>query len=183
MSRDSTERYKLESISPYSTDYLKELYQWQCNEKHREDYTCRPVKEIPSYDEYLVFIKNHLKKGIRFYVLVDEEKPDIVHGKITMFDYNPRNHSAEFGYYLPEENRGKGLGKIMLQQFLHSMFQDKTLNLHKLYATTASGNKPSIGILEGLNFKLDGRLREHYWIEDDIQDQLHYSILKREYDF
>lgn len=181
MIEESTRRYSLVRISQDSTEYIKTLYKWQCNEKHREYYTCRPLKDILSYDEYLTFIKNHIEKGIRFYVLVDEENHHIVYGKITMFDYNQRNRSAEFGYYIPEENRGKGIGKIMIKQFLDTLFNDNTLYLHKLYATTASGNEPSIKILEWLSFNLDGRLREHYWVEGYIQDQLHYSILRKEW--
>ncbi|EPZ52839.1 hypothetical protein N007_19215 [Alicyclobacillus acidoterrestris ATCC 49025] len=28
---------------------------------------------------------------------------------------------------------------------------------------------------------MDGTIREHYWMGDEIQDQLHFSLLKREW--
>lgn len=36
----------------------------------------------------------------------------------------------------------------------------------------------SILLLEKFDFKLDGRLREHYWIDEDKYDQLNYSMLE-----
>ena len=39
-------------------------------------------------------------------------------GKVTLFDYNPRNHSKEVGYYIPPSFRGKGLGFVMLSFLL-----------------------------------------------------------------
>jgi ribosomal-protein-alanine N-acetyltransferase len=102
-------------------------------------------------------------------------------GKITLFDFNTRNHSAEFGYYLPNSNRAFGLGKIMLPKFIEAAFQNDDLNLNKIYATTASNNFPSIKLLEKYGFKLEGRLREHYWINENKYDQLVYSLFKCEW--
>lgn len=33
--------------------YFKELYNWNIEEKHFEQYTCRPLKSQKSYDEYV----------------------------------------------------------------------------------------------------------------------------------
>lgn len=102
-------------------------------------------------------------------------------GKITLFDFNHRNHSAEFGYYFPNNNRAQGLGSIMLDKFIETSFKDDELDLNKIYATTASNNIPSIKLLEKFDFKLDGRLRQHYWINEQRYNQLIYSILKSEW--
>lgn len=108
------------------------------------------------------------------------EEHNIPLGKITLFDHNPINHSTEFGYYLPDYNRSKGLGGILLNKFIEISFQNDELNLNKIYATTSSNNYPSISLLERYGFKLEGRLREHYWIDGKRYDQLIYSILKGE---
>ena len=34
---------------------------------------------------------------------------------------------------------------------------------------------------EHFNFNLDGVMREHYWFEDRVEDQLVYSLLSREW--
>ncbi|PSR23895.1 MAG: hypothetical protein C7B45_01015 [Sulfobacillus acidophilus] len=48
----------------------------------------------------------------------------------------------------------------MVRRFLIAMFSDRLWSVHKLYATTASGNIPSRRSLEGLGFHLDGIMRE-----------------------
>lgn len=82
---------------------------------------------------------------------------------------------------MPEKNRNKGLGSIMLKQFINITFADEEYNLNKLYATTASNNIPSMRLLEKLGLNLEGRLREHYWINENKYDQCVYSILKSEW--
>jgi len=163
-------------------EYFKDLYNWNITEKHFELYTCRPLKSQKSYEEYV----NNMTDSIQSikdknYILVKKDNYSVPMGKIRLFDYNPRNHSAEFGYYLPEHNRNKGIGSIILEQFINISFDDNDYNLNKLYATTASNNIPSIKLLERYGFKMDGRLREHYWINESKYDQCVYSILKSEW--
>jgi len=165
-----------------SKEYLRELYNWNIAEKHFEQFTCRPLKSQKTYDEYV----NKMMDSIdsikeKTYILVKRDNNSIPLGKIELFDYNPRNHSAEIGYYLPKHNRNKWLGSIILDQFIDLSFADRDYNLNKLYATTASNNTPSIRLLEKHKFRLDGRLREHYWINESKYDQCVYSILKSEW--
>ncbi|OPJ63950.1 GNAT family N-acetyltransferase [Clostridium oryzae] len=178
MARSPIENYML---VPLQESYFKELYSWNTEEEHFELYTCRPVTKQKNYEEYIkVMQKSINNKSEKTYLLIDECYPDLPLGRVKVFDYNPRNHSAEFGYYFPRINRNQGLGSIMLKNFLYIVFQDTELNLNKLYATTCSNNSPSIKLLEKHGFKLDGRLREHYWIDAIKYDQCVYSILKGE---
>lgn len=176
---ETIEHYKL---VPLSKEHIRMLFDWNINEKHFEQYTCRPVKLSQSLDEYGSKMLKSISEGKdKNYVLIKkgENKPL---GKIRLFDFNPRNHSAEFGYYLPRCNRHKGLGAIMLLKFIETIFLDDTLNINKMYATTASNNNSSIKLLEKFGFKLDGSLREHYWIDGIRYDQLNYSMLRSEWD-
>ncbi|MBZ9623822.1 GNAT family N-acetyltransferase [Clostridium sp. FP2] len=49
------------------------------------------------------------------------------------------------------------------------------------FLSLSSNNIPSIKLLEKFGFKLDGRLREHYWINEEKYDQFNYSMLKCEW--
>lgn len=172
------EKYKLVLLTE---QHLQTFFNWNIEETHFEYYTCRPLKLSKSYEEYSSkTLRAISEEKQRIYILVKEgcNKPL---GKITLFDLNVRNHSAEFGYYLPASNRGRGLGGIMLYNFIQKSFSDGELNLNKLYATTSSNNYPSVKLLEQFGFKLDGRLREHYWINGNLYDQLIYSILRSEW--
>jgi len=169
-------------LIPLTEDHLQELFRWSIEEKHFELYTCRPLNSPQSFDEYAYkTLKSILEEKQKTYILIKIGAENQPLGKITLFDFNLRNHSAEFGYYMPSWNRKKGLGIIMLAQFIEKAFKDNELNLNKLYATTSSNNLPSIKLLQKFNFKLDGRLREHYWVNEDKYDQLNYSMLRYEW--
>ncbi len=157
------------------------LYEWDRMEKDRELYTCRPLHELLPFDEYKQNNINKISSGIKeVFVLVEQNCANIPLGRIMLFDYNPRNHSKEVGYYIPPDLRGKGLGTVMLSLLLKMILSEEE-GLNKIYATTSSYNIQSIALLEKTGFKLDGRSREHYWIKDKKFDQLHYSILQREW--
>jgi len=165
-----------------SGQHIETLFKWDIAEENFEYYTCRPFKLCNSYEEYSGKMLKSISEGNKIvYVLAKSEDLNNPLGEIKLFDLNSRNHSAEFGYYLPGGSRGQGLGSIMLSEFLETTFNDTGLNLNKLYATTASNNYPSIKLLEKHGFTLDGRNREHYWIGGNKYDQLVYSILKNEW--
>ncbi|MGD9678522.1 MAG: GNAT family N-acetyltransferase [Vulcanibacillus sp.] len=174
--------YFLKEVLPVDSIIINQLYEWELKEKYKEYFTCRPINPLLEYEDYFNLLKDRIeKKVITIYVLKSKLNPNTIYGKINMFDYNSRNLSAEFGYYIPEQFRGKGLGRNMVELFLDYMFNESILKIHKLYATTSSANSSSIKLLEGLGFNLDGRLRDHYWIGEEIYDQLHYSLLKKEW--
>ena len=179
MQKQLEEEYQLQLLTEQQ---IPTLYHWSMEEKHFDYYTCRPLKLSQSFEEYA----DKMGKVIgdskqKIYVLVKLETPNIPLGKVALFDWNPRNHSAEFGYYLPTQNRGIGIGSIMTAEFIKTCFQNDELNLNKIYATTSSNNVASIKLLEKFHFKLDGRLREHYWIGENKYDQLVYSMLKQDW--
>lgn len=161
--------------------HIQTLHKWSIEEKNFESYTCRPIKSCQSFEGYSSkLLKAIAESQEKIYVLVKNDDSNMPLAKITLFDFNSRNHSAEFGYYLPDNNRAQGLGNIMMTKFIETSFKDDDLNLNKIYATTSSNNLPSIKLLEKFGFKLDGRLREHYWINENKYDQLIYSILRNQ---
>ena len=175
--------YRLIRVSADGTDVIHEFHRWDLSEEHRSHHTCRPVADVPSLEQFQAKISAQVNEGVkRIFVLVEAGSPEIPLGRIDAGDFNPRNRSAEFGYYLPPERRGQGLGRIMATLFLDRMFGDDELGLHKLYATASSGNAPSVGLLKSLGFRLDGRMREHYWIDGQFFDQAVYSMLRREWE-
>lgn len=55
----------------------------------------------------------------------------------------------------------------------------KTWNLGALGSLGQRGRATSLDL--GIGCHLDGIMREHYWFEAEIQDQLCYSLLSREW--
>ncbi|MBN2852863.1 MAG: GNAT family N-acetyltransferase [Clostridia bacterium] len=166
----------------FEIKHIPVLYSWYAGEKEPECYTCRPVSPVMPLTKYKSHVLEAVKNHEQYvYLLIKKTRPAEPLGKIVLFDMNKRNHSAEFGYYLPEVNRNRGLGSILTGLFLETVFSDEALDLNKIYATTSSINIPSISLLEKYRFQMDGRMREHYWINDEKYDQLIYSLTADEF--
>ncbi len=100
-------------------------------------------------------------------------------GRFTYFDINPRNRSAEFGYFVQPQYRNQGMGTAMLTIAFTHLFT--TTDFHKLYCQTGAFNAPSIRLLEKLGLHRDGILREHHELDGVLWDDYVYSLLRREW--
>lgn len=167
-------------LVPLSEEHIELLHRWYTVEENMELYTCRPAHKPGPIEEYRKKLKKHLSDAsMKYFLLFSGDEPV---GKIGLFDFNPRNRSAEIGYYMPESNRGTGGGSRMMELFLREAFADEKLHLHKLYATTSSGNAASNHLLKKFGFHIDGRLREHFWVDGQKYDQMIYSLLRTEWE-
>jgi [ribosomal protein S5]-alanine N-acetyltransferase len=158
---------------------VRVAYDWAQAEPHRELFSCRPVTPLPPLEDYA---RRRLSSDFAVRHRYLAEGSGGILGEIFAFDHNPRNRSAELGYYMPPENRGRGLGSLLLSLFLAELFRDGELALNKAYATTFAGNVASVGMLEGAGFRLDGCMREHYWVGDKVYGQCIYSMLRLEWE-
>lgn len=100
-------------------------------------------------------------------------------GRIRYFELNPRNRSAEIGYVLAPDGRGKGFAKEAIRLLAGFLFDG--LGLNKVYAQTASFNTSSIKLLESSGFQRDGVLREHHLYQGVLHDDHLYSLLLRDW--
>jgi Acetyltransferase (GNAT) domain len=133
-----------------------------------EEYTCRPIVNGRAVArdqrrEHWAYVLNCGRPG----------------GWITLFDFNSRNRSAEFGYGLIPELRGRGEGKRLLACAFDLFFQ--TMDLNKLHCQTASFNIPSVRSLENLGLTRDGILRAHHELDGYLYDDYIYSLLRDEW--
>ena len=150
-----------------TTDVDIKLFRRECVGDRLEERTCRPIeagRRAP---------RDPRKEDWTF---VTDDQPA---GWVSLFDFNPRNRSAEFGYGIIRPLRGKGIGKRMLAVAFDHFFCEADLN--KLYCQTASFNVPSVRLLESLGLNRDGVLRAHHELDGDLHDDYIYSLLRHEW--
>lgn len=102
-------------------------------------------------------------------------------GIISFFNLNSLNRSAELGILIDPDERNNGYATEAMKLLITYLF--KFRNLNKVYAETADFNSESIRLLESVGFKLDGRLRNHHYFNDEFHDKLNYSLLRFELDW
>ena len=144
------------------------LFRNACAGDRLELMTCRPVQNGVRVED---------KPRREDWTCTGEEGEPI--GWFTLFDFNSRNRSAEFGFGLVPAARGMGIARAMLEAAFDEAFSDDGLN--KLYCQTASFNLPSVRVLDGLGLTRDGVLRAHHELDGELHDDFIYSLLRQEW--
>ena len=88
-------------------------------------------------------------------------------------------HSAEIGYALCVQHRGKGLASDATEALINALFARPEIN--RVEGSLHPGNIASAMVLERLGFVHEGTSRQSYWVEDVVSDDAHYGLLREEW--
>ena len=95
-------------------------------------------------------------------------------GAISLIgELSPDAHSAEFGYWLAQSYRGRGLMPRVICTFSDYAFE--VLRVHRLFATPFSSNLASHRALEKAGFQREGLLRHHHFKQGAYLDAIVYG--------
>lgn len=104
--------------------------------------------------------------------VVLKETSEVI-GTVMLFAFDKEANKAEIGYVFHKDYWGKGYGSEGLALLSDHAFQK--LHLHKLHAAVVDVNIGSARILEKNGYVLEGRLKDHYFIDDIYYDGLLYG--------
>ena len=110
---------------------------------------------------------------------IARREDDLVIGTCTLHRIDGQHRRAEVWYILRRDHWGRGLAHEALTALMNHSFG--TMNLHRLEADIDPRNTGSIRSVERLGFKLEGQLRERYFLAGEIQDSLIYGLLAPEW--
>jgi len=164
-------------LRPAEAEDYRITYQWFLASDPQSQ-TCHDVK-LASPDEIVERMRRKEPDRTEGDFMVVRNVDDALIGKIKFFHLNMLNRSAEIGYIIDPAERENGYGKESVRLLVRYLFD--YFNLNKVYAQTSSFNKASIKLLESLDFKLDGTLRQHHYYRGDLYDDLIYSLLRFEF--
>ena len=104
---------------------------------------------------------------------------DKVIGSIGAFRQgNIHRRTAELGYYLAEDNWGKGIMTQAVKQICNYVF-DKS-DVIRIYAEPFAYNTASCRVLEKAGFQYEGTLRNNAVKNGRVVDMKMYALLKTE---
>lgn len=113
--------------------------------------------------------------GTHLYASVLIKESNELIGTVMLFGFDHEAKHAEVGYVLHQAFWGKGYGTEALE--IINNFAATVMKFHRLHARVVSGNTASARILEKNGFELEGRLRDHYYIEGRYYDGLVFGKL------
>ncbi|MEW6051654.1 MAG: GNAT family protein [Candidatus Zixiibacteriota bacterium] len=141
--------------------------------------TCRPVVVYSAAEASENFKKDE-RTPFRQQFMVIRTADNVPVGRVSYFDLNPLNRSAELGLLVDPEERRKGFGREAIRILSRYLFRYRGLN--KVYAQTSQPNIAACKLLEAAGFRRDGTLRHHYFINNEFHDGYLYSLLLFEFD-
>lgn len=127
---------------------------------------------------YLSLRKDEPTTAVHAWAIADRESNELI-GALTFFSISGTHARAEVGYSLMSKMQGKGLGTEALSTALKYGFD--VLNLYRVEADVDPRNIGSIKLLEKLNFRREGLLRQRWRVNGEVCDSVLLGLLKEDY--
>jgi ribosomal-protein-alanine N-acetyltransferase len=128
------------------------------------------LKETCEYIEEMLRREN---AGTHLYASIVLKETEEIIGTAMIFNFDKEANKAEVGYVFDKDYWGKGYGAENVALITNFAFE--TLKLHKLYANVVDTNFGSARVLEKNGFMLEGRFKDHYYIEGKYYDGLFFG--------
>ncbi len=97
-------------------------------------------------------------------------------GTATLYAFDRRNHRCDIGYMLSRSHWGQRYMPEALDAVIEHGF--RKLELHRIEADIHPDNSASARLLERLHFRLEGHLRQRWFVHGEISDSLIYGLLR-----
>lgn len=102
-----------------------------------------------------------------------------VSGLISFKAVDYQHRKLEIGYYLSEQQQGKGIMRRSCQALVNYAFE--TMGMNRIQIKVGIGNFRSSNIPQKLGFKLEGVQHESEFLNGRFHDLEVYSLLQREW--
>lgn len=128
------------------------------------------MKTLSETQDYIEEMLRRESEGTHLYAsIVLKETKEII-GSAMIFNFDHDAKHAEIGYVFHRNHWGKGYCTEAVT--LMNDFAFDSLNLHKLHARVVSPNIGSIRVLEKNGFKLEGCLKDYFFIDNSYYDEM-----------
>lgn len=141
---------------------------------------CHPLPFTTAADAAEAHKKSEKSPDQQWFSII-RQKDKMLVGQISFFGYNDLNRSVELGIIVDPDEQKKDYGFEAMKLLIAYLFKYRDLN--KVYAHTAEYNKGAVKLLEKLNFKQDGTLRDHHFYKGEFHNYRVYSLLRFEMDW
>ena len=172
----NTERLDLIEIKQ---SHLSDIYKLFSNEKVTEFYNLLPLKNEQEAQKSIDWFQDRFKDklGIRWGIAMKGQQKII--GTVGFNNFT-KGHRANIGYDLQTEHWNKGYITEALKSVINFGFSQ--LEINRIEAEVMQGNTISERVLEKLNFKNEGVLREWMFWNEKHFDMTMFSLLKVDYE-
>ncbi len=155
-------------------DDLEFIYQLNNNPEIMLFWFEEPYKSMTYLEK--MYEKSIENKDVRQFII---KKGDEKIGYVGIYSIDPIHRKAEFGIMIDPKHQGYGYASTATRLAIDYAFA--TLNLHKLYLIVDCINEKAIHVYEKMGFKVEGVLKEEYFVNGKFHDVSMMSIFQGEY--
>lgn len=167
-------------FKPLSTNDAQAIHNYASDEDVSRFIGWNLMNTLNETSEYIETMLKRESAGTHLYASIGLKSTQEIIGTAMIFDFDKEANQAEIGYVFHRDHWGKGYGAESVA--LMSDFAFEALNLHKLHASVVDANIGSARILEKNGYQLEGRLKDHYFIEDKYYDALLFGKIQTKQD-
>lgn len=163
-------------FKPLNINDVQEIHNYASDEEVSRFIGWQLMKNLNDTREHIEQMLKRESAGTHLYASVVLKSTGSIIGTGMIFNFDQEAKHAEIGYVLHKNFWGRGYGTEAVN--LMSNFIFESLNLHKIHARVVDANIASIRVLERNGFKLEGRLKDYYFIEGMYYDGLFFGKLQ-----
>jgi ribosomal-protein-alanine N-acetyltransferase len=160
-----------------SIDDVQEIHKYASDKEVSQFIGWDLMNTLNETREHIEIMLKRESAGTHLYASIVLKSTQAIVGTAMIFNFDQEANQAEIGYVFHKDHWGKGYGTESVA--LMSDFAFESLNLHKLHARVVDANIGSARILEKNKYELEGRLKDHYFIEDKYYDALLFGNLTK----
>lgn len=165
-------------FKPLSLRDAKEIHSFTSDEEVARFIGWPLMNTMEETCEHIGTMLKNEAAGTHLYASIALKENSRIIGTAMIFSLNRKAGHAEIGYVLHQDYWGRGYGTEMVA--LIDRYAFEVLKLHKLYARVVHANIPSARVLENNDYELEGRLKDHYFIENQYYDALLFGKIHAE---
>lgn len=161
--------------------HLEEVYKIYDNENVFEYCGIIPKHNVQTVRKMIGhFDRDYHKKSRVKWGIFQKHQSDKLVGIIEAMDFNQKVNTVSIGYFLAEDNWGKGIATESVRMVVKFLFEE--VNVNRIQAEVMPANEVSKKVLLTNGFMKEGLLREAFiWSGKGIIDLEIYGILKGDY--
>ena len=127
--------------------------------------------------ETVEYVQGNAAEGRGYLCWAITAGDDVALGWVILIDGKP--DVKEIGYILRRDQWGSGIAREAVTRVIDHGFGE--MGLRRVFADTDPENGGSIGLLERLGFRREGRLRGEWQTHIGVRDSLIYGLLRDEW--
>jgi ribosomal-protein-alanine N-acetyltransferase len=170
MSKDLFHGLEGESIcfKPLNTNDAEAIHSYASDENVKRFIGWPLMKTLEETRSYIEEMLKRESAETHLYASIVLKLTQEIIGTAMIFSFDREANHAEIGYVFHRKHWGKGYGSEAVA--LMNTFAFGSLSLRKLHARVVDANIGSARVLEKSGFKLEGRLKDYYYIDGSFYD-------------